>query len=136
MEMVKSFEKAEFYFLNKDFPLFHQFQMPELAAFKFYFFMKTILSYQGMTAEKFSVDKIPESLKTIGKKIADTYCQVSSTEIWNIHGVDSTLQQIDFYRDSRGFEKKDDVLRIYDCLNELVAMLKTRLHQVKNSPYF
>ncbi|MEI9909242.1 MAG: hypothetical protein WDO71_06040 [Bacteroidota bacterium] len=110
--------------------------MPELAAFKFYFFMKTILSYQGMTAEKFSVDKIPESLKTIGKKIADTYCQVSSTEIWNIHGVDSTLQQIDFYRDSRGFEKKDDVLRIYDCLNELVAMLKTRLHQVKNSPYF
>lgn len=120
LEMIKSFDKAEFYFLNKDVPLFHHFQVPELAGFKFFFFMKTILSYADLANAKFSVEKIPESLKTIGKKIAETYCQVSSTEIWNIGSVDSTLQQIDYYRDSRVFERKEDLLRIYDCMHEVI----------------
>jgi hypothetical protein len=124
LEMIKSFEKAEFYFLNKDVPLFHHFQIPELAAFKFFFFMKTILSYPELANEKFSVDKIPASLKTIGKKIAETYCQISSTEIWNIGSVDSTLQQIDYYRDSRVFTSKDDLLHIYDSMHEIITHIE------------
>lgn len=136
MEMVKSFENAEFYFLNKDVPLFHHFQIPELAAFKFFFFMKTILSYPDLAKEKFSVDKIPESLKTIGKKIADSYCQVSSTEIWNIEGIDTTLQQIDYYRESRGFERKEDLIRIYDCMTEIIIHIEKLAAAGKKYPLF
>ncbi|HEY6505640.1 MAG TPA: helix-turn-helix domain-containing protein [Chitinophagaceae bacterium] len=136
IEMIKSFEKAEFYFLNKDVPLFHHFQVPELAAFKFFFFMKTILSYPSLAPEKFSVEKIPESLKTIGKKIADTYCQVSSTEIWNIQGIDTTLQQIDFYRDSRSFEKKEDLIHIYDCMSDLITHVEKQATFGKKYPLF
>lgn len=124
LEMIKSFEKAEFYFLNKDVPLFHHFQIPELAAFKFFFFMKTILSYPDLANEKFTVDKIPDSLKTIGKKIAESYCQVSSTEIWNLVSVDSTLQQIDYYRDSRVFARKEDLLKVYDCMTEIIVHIE------------
>jgi hypothetical protein len=136
LEMIKSFEKAEFYFLNKDVPLFHHFQVPELAAFKFFFFMKTILSEPMLAAEKFSVDKVPESLKTTGKKIAEAYCQVSSTEIWNIQGIDTTLQQIDFYRDSRAFEKKEDILHIYDCMHEVINHVERQAASGKKYPLF
>jgi hypothetical protein len=124
LQIIQSFGKAEFYFLNKDVPLFHHFQIPELAAFKFFFFMKTILGYPDLANEKFSVDKIPESLKTLGKKIAETYCQVSSTEIWNIGSVDSTLQQIDYYRDSRVFSKKEDLLKLYDAMDEITKHIE------------
>jgi hypothetical protein len=86
--------------------------------------MKTILSYPEYVNEKFSVEKIPESLKTIGKKIAEIYCQVSSTEIWNISSVDSTLQQIDYYRDSRVFAKKEDLLHIYDCIDQVITHIE------------
>ncbi|MBL7739819.1 MAG: hypothetical protein JNK14_11400 [Chitinophagaceae bacterium] len=136
LEMVKSFEKAEFYFVNKDIPLFHHFQIPELAAFKFFFFMKTILSYPDLAFEKFSVDKVPESLKTIGKKVADTYCQVSSTEIWNVHGIETTLQQIDYYRDSRAFEKKEDILYIYDCMHQILTHVEKQATAGKKYPLF
>ncbi|MBK5272918.1 MAG: hypothetical protein JJE22_18105 [Bacteroidia bacterium] len=136
LEMIKSFEKAEFYFISKDVPLFHHFQIPELAAFKFFFFMKTILSYPGMSTEKFSVDKIPESLKTLGKKIADTYCQVSSTEIWNIGGIDTTLQQIDYYRDSHAFEKKEDIIHIYDCMSDIIDHIEKLAAAGKKYPLF
>jgi len=124
LQLIQSTGKAEFYFLNKDVPLFHHFQIPELAAFKFFFFMKTILSYPELVNEKFSVDKIPDSLKTIGRKVSEAYCQVSSTEIWNLGSVDSTLQQIDYYRDSRVFEKKDDLLKIYDAVNEIITHIE------------
>jgi hypothetical protein len=135
IEMIRSFEKAEFYFVNKDVPLFHLFQIPELAAFKFFFFMKTILSYPGMSA-RFSVDSIPESLKTIGKKIAETYCQVSSTEIWNVECINTTLLQIDYYRDSHGFEKKEDLLRIYDCMLEMINHVEKLATAGKKYPIF
>lgn len=136
IQMVKSFENAEFYFLNKDIPLFHHFQIPELAAFKFFFFMKTILSYPEMANMKFSLDKVPESLKTIGKQIAECYCQVSSTEIWNIEGIDTTLQQIDYYRDSRFFEKKEDLLHIYDCMGMILNHAERQASMGKKFPIF
>jgi hypothetical protein len=136
IEMVKSFKGAEFYFVNKDIPLFHHFQVPELAAFKFFFFMKTILSYPDMNNKKFSVDKVPESLKTIGKKIAEAYCQVSSTEIWNIEGIDTTLQQIDYYRDSHSFERKDDILHIYDCMSQIVDHVEKLAAEGRKYPLF
>ena len=136
IEMIKSFEKAEFYFVNKDVPLFHHFQIPELAGFKFFFFMKTILSYPDMVNEKYSVTKIPESLKTIGKKIAEIYCQVSSTEIWNIEGIHTTLQQIDYYRDSHGFETKEDLIRIYDCMHEVINHVEKLATAGKKYPLF
>lgn len=120
LEMIRSFENAEFYFLNKDIPLFHHFQVPELAAFKFFFFMKTILSYPELENQKFSIQKIPDSLQTTGKKIAERYCQVSSTEIWNLGSIESTLQQIDYYRDSRTFETRDDLVTVYDSIFEVI----------------
>jgi hypothetical protein len=136
LEMIKSFDKAEFYFLNKDVPLFHHFQIPELAAFKFFFFMRTILSYPELATEKFSVDKVPDSLKTIGKKIAETYCQISSTEIWNVQGIDTSLQQIDYYRDSRVFEKKEDLLHIYDCMHKVITHAEKQATSGKKYPLF
>ena len=136
METVKSFKKAELYFLTKDVPLFHHLQIPELAAFKFFFFMKTILSYPDMATAKFSIGKVPESLKTIGKKIADTYCQVSSTEVWNMGGVETTLGQIDYYRDSGSFEKKEDIIQIYDCMSEILVHIGKLAATGKKYPLF
>jgi hypothetical protein len=136
IQMIKAFEEAELYFLNKDIPLFHHFQIPELAAFKFFFFMKTILSYPELANEKFAVEKVPESLKTIGKQIAESYCQVSSTEIWNIEGIDTTLQQIDYYRDSRMFERKDDLIHIYDCMETVVNHAEKQAAMGKKFPLF
>lgn len=136
IQVIKSFENAEFYFLNKDVPLFHHFQLPELAAFKFFFFMKTILSYPELADEKFTIEKVPASLKTIGKQIAETYCQVSSTEIWNIESINTTLQQIDYYRDSRMFAKKEDLLHIYDCMNLILLHTERQASMGKKFPVF
>jgi len=136
LEMIKSFENAEFYFLNKDVPLFHHFQVPELAAFKIFFFMKTILSYPDLATEKFSIEKIPPSFQTVGKKIAETYCQVSSTEIWNIGSVDSTLQQIDYYRDSRTFATKDDLVKTYEAIENVINHIEVLATKGVKYPIF
>ncbi len=136
MQMLKSFGGAEFYYLNKDVPLFHHFQIPELAAFKFFFFMKTILSYPELANEKFTIDKIPDSLKTIGKQIAEVYCQISSTEIWNIEGIDTTLQQIDYYRDSRLFVRKEDLIHVYDCVEQIINHIEKQAAMGKKFPLF
>src|SRR6185295_11043190 len=45
LQHVQSFEKNDFYYEAKDIPPFHYFQFPELASFKYFFWMKTILQY-------------------------------------------------------------------------------------------
>ena len=45
MLFIASFEQKELLILPKDIPVFHYYNFPELAAFKYFFWMKTILHY-------------------------------------------------------------------------------------------
>ena len=56
LEMINSFEHKHIYFLMKDIPYFYHFQIPELAAFKFFFWMKSILNNETLKGTKFSID--------------------------------------------------------------------------------
>ena len=41
----KNFKEIEFYWLCKDVPVFHHFHFREIAAFKYFFWMKTTLPF-------------------------------------------------------------------------------------------
>jgi hypothetical protein len=49
MKYMSSFKQKELYYLCKDIPIFHHYQFKDLAAFKYYFWMKTILHLPSST---------------------------------------------------------------------------------------
>ncbi len=120
-QFFNSFANKHMYILMKDIPPFIHFQIPELAAFKFYFWMKSILHYDNMRSVKFSFDDPRyDDFHVISKKIIDLYSRIPMTEIWNIESINSTLRQINFYYESGCFKNTDDVKLLYTKVEEII----------------
>jgi transcriptional regulator with XRE-family HTH domain len=121
-----SFKEKKFYFICKDIPPFHHFIFREIAAFKYYFWMKTMYHFPEFSNQKISLDTYPDELFSLGKKTLDLYNQLSLVEFWNIESINSTIRQIDYYRDAQMFQSNDDIIRIYDAFLNLIEHLQTQ----------
>lgn len=115
-----SFAQREFYNLNKDVPIFHHFIFREIAAFKYFFWMKTIFNFQGFANTRFNFNFYSDELWELGKKIMTGYNQLPSVELWNVENINIAIRQIEYYRDSQMFESDADVLKLYDCWEKVV----------------
>lgn len=121
LQWLNSFDKRHVYFLIKDIPPFLHFQIPELAAFKFFFWMKSILHYDNLKGVKFKVDDPRyNEYHVISKKIIELYNNQPITEIWNIESINSSLRQIEFYHEAGAFADTEDVRLLYLKVEELI----------------
>lgn len=121
---MASFKEREMYYLCKDIPLFHHYQYPELAAFKYFFWHKTLLQSPEFATKKIRLSHYPSDIFGLGRKALDTYNQLDSYEIWNIESLNSTLRQVEYYHDTLSFESKEDLLRVYQSLENLFDHLQ------------
>jgi hypothetical protein len=121
LNAINSFKKKHIYFLMKDIPPFIYFHIPELASFKFFFWMKSILHYESLKGVKFDVeDNRYKKFHTRSKKTIELYNQVPSTEIWNIENINSSLRQIEFYHEAGAFANPADARMLYLKLEDLI----------------
>ena len=123
MKYMSSFKQKELYYLCKDIPIFHHYQFKDLAAFKYYFWMKTILHLPEFYKKKFSFDDYPEEFFQLGKASLDCYNQMDSVELWNIESINSTLRQIDYFREVKMYQNDSDLLRLYNSMEQLIEHL-------------
>jgi hypothetical protein len=123
---INGFKQKDFYYLCKDIPIFHHFHTRELAAFKYYFWMKTLLYVPAFAHKKFSFAAYPDELFALGLECQALYSQLNVVEIWNIETINSTLRQIEFYRDAAMFESDKDIWLIYEALEKLMDHLEKR----------
>jgi len=124
LEMIARFERKEIAWMAKDIPIVHYFQFPELASFKCFFWMKTILQYKEYAEKKYNELLIGDQLLSLTEKISAKYMQTPSTEIWSFESVQITLQQIEHYFDCELFEKATDALKVCDQYLMLINHLE------------
>ena len=91
----------------------------EIAAFKWFFWLKTYFHFPEFEKRKFRFSDYPDELFAIGQKLIGLYNQIPSIEIWNIESMIIIFRQIEFYRDSRIFESDKDVLILYEAVEKL-----------------
>jgi hypothetical protein len=120
LQKVNSFDLKQIIFAAEDVPVFHHFSQPELAAFKMFYWMKSILGVPEFENLKFSVGSIEQGLIDTGKKIIETYNEIPSIEIWSEDTINSTAKQIEYYWDSGLFRNKEECLMILDQLQKMV----------------
>ncbi|HEX6180346.1 MAG TPA: hypothetical protein VFZ47_03825 [Chitinophagaceae bacterium] len=126
LSYFKSFKQKEFYYLCKDVPIFYHFLSKEIAAFKYFFWMKTIFEFPEFTNKRFSFDSYPEDISAIGEQILEVYNQIPSVEFWNVENINIGIRQVEFYRDSRMFESDTDALKIYEGWEKVIDHLKSQ----------
>ncbi len=120
MQTINSFEEKEMYYWVKDVPIFYYYQFPELAAFKCFFWMKTVLEYPEYNKNKFNFSGFDDNLLKAGEEILETYNNIPSTEIWNVDNINTYIQQIEYYKDTNVFASKNDIITLYECLEKMV----------------
>jgi hypothetical protein len=120
IKSVKTFNPCAMTYLAKEFPFFYYFLIPEIAAFKSFFFMKSILFYDEWKGAKFSVNDDYNEYHEIWKELFDTFIDIPSTEIWNVENITSTLRQIEFYHATGVFKSNNDVSCLFDKLFEML----------------
>ena len=141
LSFILSYQPNHLFYLVKELPFFYYFLNPEVAAFKSYFFMKSILYYDDMKNVKFSVKDDFSQYNHLYKKISDSYAAIPSTEIWSIENITSSLHQIEFYRITGSLKSDEDALILFDKFEEIISHIekqaelgvKLRAGQVTNS---
>lgn len=125
LNLVNSFSRKHIYWLVKDMPPFHHYYHKELAAFKFFFWKKSILFNESLKNSKFSIhDNSYNQYAEITQKILKAYHKIPTTEIWNIEGINITLRQIELYHEMGIMTCKQDTLFLYQCMLEVIDNLE------------
>ena len=122
-------------YLNKDVPIFQHFMFPELACFKCYFWSRYNLNYPELNKGQFLISDFLDVFHDTGSKISDLYLSIPSTEIWNIDCINTTIRQIDFYRETKIFRSAQDILTIYNCLEKLLDHIEEQTEYGYKFPY-
>jgi hypothetical protein len=127
--------QSEVIYLTKDFPLFHIFAFQPFFAFRYFFWMKTILRHPDYQDVAFSFSALPPEIFALGQEIIKVYNRVVSTEIWNTECVNSTILQIEYCKDAGYFSSSADIRAIYDSAEATLEHLKIQAENgVKFSP--
>lgn len=121
LKRLQSIEKAEnrsIIYACEDIPVFYNYKYKELAAFKLFYWMKSIMNIPEFEHSKFSVANISDEIKEIGSKIVDCYTKVPAVEIWTDTTIISTIKQIDYYLESGMFESNSEFIAVCEALQK------------------
>jgi hypothetical protein len=125
LHLMNSFPEREMYYLNKDIPIFHFFLFPEMMAFKSFFWMKTILHLPQYANQTFRLDGFGhDKILQLGRQLSEAYHILPSQEIWNTENINSTIRQVEYYKNSGVFASRQDIIAIYDCLQKTIDHLE------------
>ena len=124
-----SFQRKEILFMSKDLSIFHHFNFPELAAFKSFFWMKTILQYPTHSKKRFVADEFPSSTRSLCVKLIESYNKIPSQEIWHVESIHATIRQIEYYKDTKLFASDADLATVYACLQKMVDHIEAQAEQ-------
>lgn len=119
-KMISAAGQKEIFYLSKDIPVFNNFLFRPLFAFRYFFWMKSILQHPDFTGRQFSIDMLPPDIEEIGREINLQYSNIPSTEIWNTEAVNSLISQVEYYREAGYFKTEEDTMKIYESLRELI----------------
>lgn len=117
---LRQHRDAEIILIANDLTIFQLLQLPELAAFKLFFWLKSALGFSTYSSMQFSIDSIDESIITLSRNIVKEYVGIKSIEVVGIDAVNSFLRQIHYYYELGFFKDRKDAILICEKLHELV----------------
>jgi hypothetical protein len=118
MTIINSSKGKQIIYACEDITLFQNFNYPEIAAFKMFYWMKSILNVPSLRIEHFDMTLINNELLELAHDIFKLYCEIPSIEIWTDTTIQSTIKQIAFYWSSGVFKNADDAIMVCESLRK------------------
>lgn len=129
LQQIANCTDKTLYYLANDVPLFHMLNTPSIAAFKLFFWQKTILGFQEFKDKRFNLEDRHDKVNHISREIRDAYFRIPTVEIYSQQTIDTTLRQIEFYLKSGHFENAEMALFLCDEFVRLMQHIKLQCEQ-------
>jgi hypothetical protein len=121
LQHFQQFSQRKMHYLCKDFPYPQYFLIPGLSSFKCFFWMRDILGDERMKHLKYSIDNFPyPEIMALSEQISKAYNKIDSIDIMNMECVNSTLGQIEYYKEAGIFASEDDYHKTCDNVELMV----------------
>ncbi len=124
LKRIKAANQKEIIYGAKDPPIFHYFQFPEIAAFKMFFWEKTLFQFPEHEEKLFSIEDYNSDIKEVGEKILAVANTLPTSEIWNQDTFNIILRQIEYYWVSGLFKNKDDIHILCERLEQWIRHIQ------------
>jgi hypothetical protein len=114
---IHACRQKEIIYAAKDLPFFYYFEFPEIAAFKIYFWHKTLIPSSEYQDKLFTLEP-PEDIYRTGLELLAYYMKIPTIEIWSEETMSSVLRQVEYCFISGFFQKKEDIFRLCDVMED------------------
>jgi transcriptional regulator with XRE-family HTH domain len=109
LKYFNSFKNMEFYYNCKDMTFWSFYLFPEMASFKTFFWTKTLNNHSELRDKPFSYAEYPYTdCYATGQLILQEYNKMTGVELWNLESINSTINQISYYKEAGLFKTEDD----------------------------
>ncbi len=130
LKYFNGFKQRQLMYLSKDVPVFYFFYFKELAAFKSFFWCKSILNDPAFDGKNFNLETFDdEEYFKLGQQVLQEYNLIPSVELWNYESINSTILQIEYYRDAGIFETKEDLHKVLDSCDAMLVHIQKQLEK-------
>ena len=133
MKYIGSFIHKEIVYRTKDMPIFHNFYYEPLIAFRYFFWMNTVIQHPDFNKREFHMNCVSPEIISLSQELTRAYNNVPSIEIWNTECVNAAISQIEFYKESGYFSSAADIKTVYESLEQTFIHLK---HQAEHGCKF
>ena len=119
------FKERKMMYLCKDAPFWYFYVYPELAAFKTFFFLRSLRNESSVLNKKFSLKEFPfDDCFAIGQQMLKAFNEIHCEELWNNESWNSTINQVAYYREAGIFGSTEDYERVVDSILKTIDHLE------------
>jgi hypothetical protein len=122
--VISQSKNAGIIYAGGDIPVFHHYRFPQIAAFKMFYWMRSIMNIPEMENTVFGFEAVSEEITELSQKIIELYSLVPSVEIWTDTTIHSTLKQIDYYWESGMFVSSEDAVSVCESLRDVMLNIQ------------
>ena len=120
LEQFKNSSSAEMLFFTGDISIFYFYQFPELLAFKYFYWMKSVFGHPDYQKLRFSIAEEMSRNNSKGVKASRIFTEIDGTEIWSLENISLILQQFQFMKEMQLFADPNELNLLYDKLNCMI----------------
>ena len=115
---------SEAIFILNELNIYQIIQVPEVCAFKLFFWLKSNLDFPAYREAKFSLEEADGELGELCEEITRNYVKINTIEFTTEETLSSFLKQVQYYSDAGFFKTREDARILCVKLKELVAHMQ------------
>ncbi len=130
LNWVASCKEKSIIYLPTDITIFYYFLFKPVFAFRYFFWMRSVIHHPDFQTKKFSTDCLPDDVYEKGKAILSVYATIPSVEIWNVAALNTFLLQMSSYMELNIMDN-GTALDVYSSMQELINHIQLQAEHGK-----